>query len=136
MPASSLAGYSGTPLPKKPGIQPGSTVRRFGGPAGFRLALGSLPAGIIVCHRPRTPTDVTLWFVRRRSDVFKALSAMAPRAAGGRLWICWPKQGSPLASDVTQGDVRRLGLEAGLVDYKIAAIDDDWSGLCFTARKR
>jgi CheY-like chemotaxis protein len=136
VPASSLAGYSGTPLPKKLGIRPTSTLGLFGAPTGFRHALGGLPAGTIVRQRPRTPTDVTLWFVRRRSDVIKGMPAMARRASGGRLWICWPKQGSPLAADVTQNDVRRLGLAAGLVDYKIAAIDDDWSGLCFAARKR
>jgi hypothetical protein len=76
-----------------------------------------------------------LWFVRSRQALDSGLSAMAARAAAGRLWICWPKRDSAPAAGVTQNAVRAAGLAAGLVDFKICAIDARWSGLCFVRRK-
>lgn len=132
--APAPAGYSGTPLPKKLGVRAGSRVVLLGAPEGFRDALGELPAGARLAARGAG--DVAVLFARSRSDLERRLPA-AERAmgAGGRLWIAWPKQASGVATDLREGAVREAGLAAGLVDYKVAAIDATWAGLCFARRK-
>ena len=135
VPSSNLAGYSGTPLPKKLGIKPGSTLALVHAPADFESTLGSLPEGTAVRRRLRPGADVTLWFLDSLATLEGGIEEMAEIAAEGRLWICWPKKAAGTATDVTQNDVRRIGLDAGIVDFKICAIDATWSGLCFTRRK-
>lgn len=135
VPASVMAGYSGTPLPKKLGINPGSTVRLVGAPKGFERTLGPLPDGARVRRGNRGSRDVTLWFTGSRNHLEKDMTKMAHAMGDGRLWIVWPKQASGVRTDVTEGDVGRTGLDAGLVDYKICAVDETWSGLCFARRK-
>lgn len=132
-----MAGYSGTPLPKKLGIQPGSTVALLGGPKGFERTLGTLPEGVTLRRDARKAARVLLLFVKSRADLRKRFAAAA-RAMGepGALWILWPKKASGLATDLGANEVRGFGLAAGLVDYKIAAIDATWSGLCFARRKK
>jgi CheY-like chemotaxis protein len=131
-----MAAYSGTPLPKKLGIKAGSKVALLGAPKGFGATLGKLPEGAALQHGARTPANVILLFVRSRADLEErfppAARAMADPAA---LWIVWPKKASALAPDLGANEVRAFGLDAGLVDYKIAAIDETWSGLCFARRK-
>ena len=134
-PLSVLAGYSGTPLPRKLGIKPGTVVRLLNAPAGFETTLGKLPEGARVTRRRGGGCDLTLWFVPRRRDLEEGLERVAGAVTTDRLWIVWPKKTSPLASDVSQRDVRSAGLHQGLVDYKICAVDDDWSGLLFSRRK-
>ena len=133
MSARPPTGYSGTPLPRKLGIRPGSRVALIRAPDGFELS--ELPPGVEVRRRARGPLDVIVAFVRARSELQRGLagwrSALDP--AGG-LWIAWPKQSSGLDSDVREGDVRAAGLAAGLVDNKVCAIDDTWSGLRFVVR--
>ena len=126
IPASNLAGYSGTPLPRKLGIKEESTVLLVNAPADFERTLGALPDG---------SRDLTIWFVRSRREVERRVVTMAAQVGDGGLWIAWPKQSSGVKTDVTQNDVRRLGLAHGLVDYKICAIDDTWSALKFATRK-
>ncbi len=140
--ASVMAAYAGRPLAQKLGIRPGATVALVGAPKRFEALLGELPAGARVRREPerkRGPygeaVGTILWFVRSRSELETGMAAMAARTAAGRLWICWPKQGSVLVADVTQNRVREVGLAAGLVDFKICAIDADWSGLCFVRRR-
>ena len=135
VPGSVMAGYSGTPLPRKLGIKPGSTVRLVRAPKGFERTLGPLPDGAHVRRGNRGKRDVTLWFVRSRNDLEKGVTKMARAMEDGRLWIVWPKQASAVRTDVREGDVRRIGLDSGLVDYKICAVDETWSGLCFARRK-
>lgn len=130
VPASGLAGYSGTPLAQKLGIKAGTAVGLVGAPAGFRKTLGSLPPGVTF-----RGDDLVLWFVRSHQELDRGIAGMA-KTLRGSLWICWPKKTSPLASDLTQQRVRDVGLASGLVDYKIAAIDATWSGLKFTRRRR
>jgi len=129
-----MNGYSGTPLPKKLGIGPGATVLLLGAPKGFETALGALPDGARTTRRARSG-GVLLLFVASRAALGErfpsALAALAPR---GRLWICWPKKASGVATDVTERVVRAFGLERGLVDFKICAVDATWSGLCFVRR--
>jgi hypothetical protein len=132
-----MAGYSGTPLPKKLGIKAGSAVALLGAPQGFKTTLGKLPEGTTLAHGARTPADVILLFVRSSADLEERFPPAA-KAMGdpGALWIVWPKKASGLAADLGANEVRAFGLAAGLVDYKIAAIDETWSGLCFARRKK
>jgi hypothetical protein len=127
------AGYSGTPLPKKLGIKEGTQVALIGAPTGF--SVGELPLGAVVRRGAKGKAELTLWFVRSVRELMTGARAMVPRSEGSGLWIVWAKQTSPLASDVTETDVRRVALAAGMVDFKVCAVDDDWSGLRFNRRK-
>jgi hypothetical protein len=132
-----VAGYSDTPLPKKLGIKQGHRVAFPKAPADFSSALGELPDGVTVKGRATGPLDVIVFFSRRRSELerrFDSLkSALAP--AGG-LWIAWPKGASGLATDLTENVVREIALDNGLVDNKVCAIDETWSGLRLVYRLR
>lgn len=133
---STSAGYSGTALPKKLGIKPGTVVVLVRAPDAFERTLGDLPSDVTVRHRNQGMRDLTLWFTRSRAELIAGVSSMARRHETGRLWILWPKRASPLASDHSESDVRRAGLACGLVDYKICAVDRDWSGLLFAPRAK
>jgi hypothetical protein len=135
-PSSVLAGYSGTPLPRKLGIKPGFVVALVGAPPRFERKLGKLPEGVTLRRSARGQADLTLWFVTRRSELERRVRAMAARTARGHLWIVWPKKASGRATDFGQKEVRAAGLGAGIVDFKIAALDETWSGLCFAARRK
>jgi len=129
-----LAGYSGTPLPRKLGIKAGTAVRLIGAPDDFAATLGELPEGASLVTRGQAPVVVA--FLRSRRE----LAARFPRATaaaedGGRVWLAWPKKASGVATDVTETHVRAHGLENGWVDFKICAIDATWSGLAFARRK-
>jgi hypothetical protein len=125
-------GYSGTPLPRKLGIKAGGIVNLVDAPGDFERTLGGLPEGVVVRRTARGPADLTLWFVRSRRDYEQRIAAMAHRAAGGGLWVAWPKKASGMATDVSEAIVRATGLAAGLVDFKVCAIDATWSGLRFS----
>ena len=134
---ATMAGYSGTPLPKKLGIKPGSAVALLGAPEGFATeTLGPLLEGVTLRAHARARFDVGLLFARSKADLGRRFPAAA-KAMGepGALWIVWPKKASGVATDLDGNAVRDFGLAAGLVDYKIAAIDAIWSGLCFARRK-
>jgi hypothetical protein len=133
-----MAGYSGTRLPKKLGIRPGSAVALLGAPEGFaEQTLGPLPEGASVRTDARSPYRVGLLFARSQAELARRFPAAA-KALGepGALWILWPKKASGVASDLDEKTVRAFGLARGLVDYKIAAVDATWSGLCFARRRR
>ncbi|MBO0726577.1 MAG: DUF3052 domain-containing protein [Blastocatellia bacterium] len=138
VPASNLAGYSGTPLPKKLGVKPNSTVALLGAPKDFEKTLGSLPEGVKLKKRADETCDLIIWFVRIRAELYgriKEMSELTGDAGADGLWIAWPKRASGVASDMTENVVRETGLASGLVDYKICAIDPTWSGLKFARRK-
>jgi hypothetical protein len=134
---SAAAGYSGTPLVRKLGIKAGSRVALVGAPEGFALSAGDLPAGASVRRSVRGPLDVIVAFFERRARLERRLPALrsALDPAGG-LWISWPKRSSGMASDLDENVVRACGLAAGLVDNKVCAIDEVWSGLRFVCRLR
>jgi len=136
VPESNFAGYSGTPLPKKLGVKEKSTVSLVEAPKDFETTLGELPSGATVIRRTEPDADVTLWFLSSLDDLHKGIDRMGEIAGNGRLWICWPKKASGIVTDVTQNEVRSIGLASGLVDFKICAVDATWSGLCFTRRKK
>jgi CheY-like chemotaxis protein len=131
-----MAAYSGASLPKKLGIRGGTVVALLGAPDGFERTLGSLPERATVRRDGRQPARVVLLFVTSGADLRARLGA-AKRALDdpGALWVVWPKKASGIATDLAQTTVRKVGLGAGLVDYKIAAIDATWSGLCFARRR-
>jgi hypothetical protein len=123
-----VAGYSGTPLPRKLGIKDGSRVRLVGEPEGFARALGVPP-------RRRGDADVIVLFAHSALDLSRTFPAArkALRQDGG-LWVAWPKKASGVSTDLTEASVRGFGLAQGLVDNKVCAIDDTWSGLRFVVR--
>jgi hypothetical protein len=130
-----MEGYSGTPLPKKLGIKPDTTVALLGAPRSFERALAPLPEGVRLTRQARGRADRVLLFVRTRAELAKRFAAaLRTLEEGGGLWIAWPKKASGLAKDLDEAGVRRFGLDRGLVDYKIAAIDATWSGLQFARR--
>ena len=133
-----MAGYSGTPLPRKLGIKPGHRVLALGAPEDFaRATLGELPDGVALRTTARGKADVIVSFHDRRSDLARRLprlrELMEP-AAG--LWIAWPKRASGVPTDLTEDRVRELALEHRLVDNKVCAIDATWSGLRLVIRLR
>jgi hypothetical protein len=129
------AGYSGTPLPKKLGIKPGHRVLLLGAPDGF--SLGELPEDVRVLRALRGEADVLVSFHFERRDLERRLPAlrraMVPNAG---LWIAWPKKASNVPTDLTEDVVRELALANVLVDNKVAAIDEVWSGLRLVIRVR
>jgi hypothetical protein len=132
------AGYSGTPLPKKLGIKPGHRVLLLSAPEHFESdTLGELPAGVKVGRRLGGSADVIVSFHTERADLARRMpqlrAAMEP-AAG--LWIAWPKRASKVPTDLTENVVRDLALENVLVDNKVAALDERWSGLRLVIRLR
>ena len=131
-----IAGYSGTPLPRKLGIKPGMRVVLVKPPDGFAAILEPLPTDVALRTTNRGARDLTIWFTRSRRELERGMTRMAEIAGDGRLWISWPKKTSSLAADHTGDDVRRVALAAGLVDFKVCAVDADWSGLAFVRRKR
>lgn len=128
-----MAGYSGTPLPKKLGIKPGHRVLLLRAPADFDETLGDLPPDVSVTARlAKGPYDVIVAFCANRATFEKALpAARAALDQAGGLWIAWPKKASGVPTDLTEDLIRPVGLAAKLVDNKVCAIDDVWSGLRF-----
>jgi hypothetical protein len=134
-PVRKPAGYSGTPLVAKLGIKAGARVRIVSPPADFAETLGSLPDG--VTSAPRGALDFAILFVTRKVDLLKRFPGLRDRlAAAGMLWVSWPKQSSGATTDLTENVVRAVGLELGLVDVKVCAVDSTWSGLKFVRRLR
>lgn len=128
------AGYSGTPLARKLGIKPGDRVGTFGAPPSF-VDLRDLPEDARIVTGPRSPCRVFVVFATDASRLearFGAALSLLP--ADGGLWVAWPKKSSVLMTSLTFDVVQRHGLDVGLVDNKVCAIDDDWSGLRFVVR--
>jgi hypothetical protein len=122
-----MAGYSGTPLPKKLGIGEGSTVALVGAPPGL---LGALPAGVTVKRQARGTADVVVAFFTERRDFERRIDALGRMIfPSGGLWVAWPKRSSGRPTTVDENVVREVALPLGLVDNKVCAIDETWSGL-------
>jgi hypothetical protein len=130
-----VAGYSGTPLARKLGIKPGARVALVRAPDGFEETLDPLPDGVRLRTQARSSQDVVLFFATRYSELERRFDGLAHAIApSGGLWIAWPKRTSNVATDLREGVVRELGLARGLVDNKVCAVDDVWSGLRFVYR--
>lgn len=129
------AGYSGTPLAKKLGIKPGHRLGLVAAPDHAEAILAPLPADVVVRRRAQGRFDVIVFFCLREKDLATRFGALAGKLEkNGGLWIGWPKKSSGVATDLAFDVVQRIGLAAGLVDNKVCAIDETWSGLRFVYR--
>jgi hypothetical protein len=130
-----MAGYSGTPLVQKIGIKPGHRVVLRNHPASFLKNLGKLPDGAQSSDRLSGKANVVVYFSDKRAALEKDFSSLSDALVpDGMLWIGWPKKASGRPTDLTENVVREIGLERGLVDVKVCAIDETWSGLKFVIR--
>lgn len=126
-------GYSGTPLVEKLGIKPGARLQFVSEPKELARLLGELPEGSRIA--PPGAIDFAMLFVKAQSELRRGFARLRDRLEpNGMLWVAWPKKTSGVATDLTEGVVRTFGLESGLVDVKVCAVDDTWSGLKFVRR--
>ncbi|MBI5434013.1 MAG: DUF3052 family protein [Planctomycetes bacterium] len=131
-----MAGYSGTPLAKKLGFHPGARAHLIGAPKGFRDALAPLPKDVTFARSLAGELDLIVVFATEEEALAKTLARAVKHlepAAG--LWIAWAKKSSALATELDFDAVQRTGLALGLVDNKVCAIDEDWTGLRFVIRR-
>lgn len=128
------AGYSGTPLARKLGIAAGDRIGVLGAPDGF--AIPDLPPAVQVRGQARGPLAVIVSFHTRHADLARRFPALlrALEVDGG-LWIAWPKRASGVRTDITEDTVREVALPTGMVDNKVCAVDDTWSGLRVVLRR-
>jgi len=134
-----MAGYSGTPLPQKLGLKPDLRVGLWSAPDGFAKQLGALPPGVTLgdASRGTSVLDLIVCFVASLAELERRLPRAQNRLApNGGLWMCWPKKASGIKTDVDENAVRNLGLALGLVDNKVCAVDEIWSGLRLVIRVR
>jgi hypothetical protein len=131
-----MAGYSGTPLAKKLGIKPGSRLAVSGGPKNYTALLAPLPDGVQFERAAGPQTDIAHVFATKRAELSGALRAalkkLKPDAA---IWVSWPKKAAKVQTDITEDTIREIALPMGLVDIKVCAVDETWSGLKLVLRK-
>jgi hypothetical protein len=129
-----MPGYSGTPLPKKLGIKPGFRVRLANAPPEVRTELREALAGCEIINQNHA-LNFAMLFTKSRAELGKEFSTMAKSLTpSGMLWVSWPKKSSGVATDLDENVVRGIGLDAGMVDVKVCAVTDVWSGLKFVRR--
>jgi hypothetical protein len=131
-----MAGYSGTPLAKKLGIKENATVALIGAPEMFAAALEPVPAGVQFVPLENGALDVVVFFTVSAGELAERWGELrrALQPAGG-LWIAWPKKASKVPTDITEDTLRAIGLPTGMVDNKVCAVDETWSGLRFVYRR-
>ena len=130
-----MAGYSGTPLPQKLGIKPGTTVIVINEPPNYRKLLGKLDR-VTFSNRISTNSDFVHLFTKRRSEFESRLSILRDKIAdNGTIWVSWPKKSANIPTDITEDVVREVALPLGLVDIKVCAVDETWSGLKLMIRR-
>jgi hypothetical protein len=130
-----MAGYSGKPLVQKLGIGEGKTVGILNQPNFYDFTLGELPDGVRV-HHGDYPADLFIVFAERSDEAELGFqNAVTNLPADGAIWIFWPKKGSEVETDLSEQALRDLFLPSGMVDNKVVAVDDTWSGLRFVVRK-
>ena len=130
------AGYSGTPLAQKLSLKAGQRAWFEGMPESVRAEIGSHAVGLVQLAAPEPPIDAAHVFVTERARLEEAVARLLPvLAPAGFLWISWPKKASKVPTDITEGTVREVALPTGLVDVKVCAVDEIWSGLKLMIRK-
>jgi hypothetical protein len=130
-----MAGYSGAPLPKKLGIKPQFKVAFFQLPGDIKAVLKKDLAECQIVKEGVDGIDFAMIFIKSQAEMKEQFPKFARRlASAGMLWVSWPKKASGLATDLNENDVMRIGLTAGLVDVKVCAVSDVWSGLKFVIR--
>ncbi len=131
-----MAGYSGTPLAKKLGIKSGYRVRVTNAPANYRSLVSPLPDNVTISNRISKGIHIWHFFTASKSELQQKLNDMMQGIpADGMIWVSWPKKSSGVASTVTEDTIREVALPMGLVDVKVCAVDDTWSGLKLVIRK-
>jgi hypothetical protein len=131
-----VAGYSGTPLPKKIGLKDGGTLALVNAPKGIESLFAPLPLGATITKKLAAQTPLAILFCGDVASLKKQIDPCAAKlAADGALWIGWPKKSSKLFVDLTEDIIRQVILPMNLVDVKVCAISDDWSGLKLMVRK-
>jgi hypothetical protein len=135
-PVAHMQRYAGSPLAKKLDFKTGTKAALIGPEEAFVELLGDLPEGVELQSKVNKETKLILWFVRARPEIAAAFEIASARMLPGcSLWIIYPKKSGSYKVEFNQNDVRLAGLAAGLVDYKICAVDLDWSGMKFARRK-
>ena len=130
------AGYSGTPLAKKLGIREGSNILAVGEPGDYQSLLDPLPEGVSILSEPRPGIDLVHIFTNSRDELFRGLPAyMRLIKQDGAIWVSWYKRAAKLPTEITEDIVRDAALPLGLVDVKVCAVDEKWSGLKLVIRK-
>jgi hypothetical protein len=130
-----MPGYSGTPLPKKLGIKPGFRVALDGMPAEVKAELKAALAECEEVRGPKKPVDFLMVFTKSKQDLAEEFEHFSKQLTpAGTIWVSWPKKSSGVATDLDENIVREIGLAAGLVDVKVCAVTEIWSGLKFVRR--
>jgi len=133
---SKQAGYSGTPLPKKLGIKEGFTICVRGGPPDYAALVAPLPAGVRMASKITAATDLVHIFSKQAAKLDKELAAARKALRDdAMIWVSWPKKSSGVSTDIVEDSVREIAFPLGLVDVKVCAVDDVWSGLKLVVRK-
>jgi hypothetical protein len=133
---SMMAGYSGTPLAKKLGIKENARVFLAGAPENYLDLVAPLPAGVQFTPQLASDTDLIHIFSADRARLVDALRrAIAKLKPEGAIWVSWPKKSSRVPTGITEDTVREIALPMGLVDIKVCAVDETWSGLKLVIRK-
>jgi hypothetical protein len=131
-----MAGYSGTPLAKKLGIKSSTKLFVKDGPANYMQLVSPLPEGVQLVRRLGSETDIVHIFVTERARLREALrGSLAEMKPDAAIWVSWPKGTSKVQTDITEDTIREVALPMGLVDVKVCAVDDIWSGLKLVLRK-
>jgi len=130
-----MPGYSGTPLPKKLGFKDGFSVRLLDAPADVRAQLKTPLSACTAVSDENSPLDFAMLFAKSKADLAKEFKRLSKQLTpAGMLWVSWPKKSSGVATDLDGNIVRDIGLAAGLVDVKVCAVTNVWSGLKFVRR--
>jgi len=130
-----MAGYSGTPLPQKLGIKENFRIAFIGLPASVNAELNKALKSCHIVKDGRGPLDFAMIFVKTQTELKKQFSDVSKQLApAGMLWVSWPKKTSGVATDLDENKIRKIGLDQGLVDVKVCAVDEIWSGLKFVIR--
>ncbi|HUP65919.1 MAG TPA: DUF3052 domain-containing protein [Thermoanaerobaculia bacterium] len=132
-----MAGYSGTPLVAKLGLKPGARAVFTAIPEAVQRELIPVPEGMIRLKKIFAPVDFAIWFSTTTKEVEDAFRRVGPKLApNGMIWIAWPKRASGVPTELTEDVIRRIGLSKRLVDVKVCAVDEVWSGLKFVIRTK
>jgi hypothetical protein len=130
------SGYSGTPLAKKLGIKPGGVVYLSNAPRGYAKSLEPLPDGVRFVEKASADTDMVHVFTTSKAELARLLAALRKRLApAASIWVSWPKKTSKMPTEVGEDTIRALAFPLGLVDVKVCAVDETWSGLKLVVRK-
>lgn len=131
------AGYSGTPLAKKLGIKPGMTAVAVGAPEDYLSLLEPLPEGVVITEKPRPGAEILHIFTNSRNEMLRGIAeSKAMIRQDGAIWVSWYKKAAKLPTEITEDLIRDAALPLGLVDVKVCAVDEKWSGLKLVIRKQ